>query len=85
MVDEYYENYLLDVYSWELSDEDKELLNMAIYMVDNRCSIRQCSKEFMRSKSSIHRGMHNKVRLLSHELYKCVTKQFLQNKRRYFK
>lgn len=84
MCEQYYNNYLLDVYEWDLTDGDKRSLDEAIWIVDNKCSIRMCSKEYVRSKSSIHRDIHNKVRLLSYELYQCVKKQFAQNKRRYF-
>lgn len=81
----YYENYLLnDIEQWELTTKDKEILDRAIFIVDNRCSIRQCSKEFCISKSQLHRDIHNKLRKISYELYKCVTRQLLLNKRRYF-
>jgi len=82
---QYYENYLLDnTNSWELTEKDKEILNMAIWIVDNRCSIRQCSKEFGKSKSQLHRDIHSKLRSISYELYQCVTSQLRINKRRYF-
>lgn len=36
----YYENYLLDDMDlWELTEKNKEILNMAIWIVDNHCSI----------------------------------------------
>lgn len=83
---EYYENYLMDdTLLWELSDKDKEILNSAIYIVDNCCSIRECSKNFGISKSQLHRDIHSKVKKISYELYQCVIKQLKVNKRRYFK
>lgn len=82
----YYENYLLDDMDlWELTEKNKEILNMAIWIVDNRCSIRQCSKEFGKSKSQLHRDIHQKLRSISYELYQCVVSQLKTNKRRYFK
>lgn len=81
----YYGNYLLDIYEWELSDKDKEILDVVIWIVDNRCSIRQASKEFVISKSSIHRNVHKRLKVISYELYRCVLRQFEMNKRRYFK
>lgn len=82
----YYENYLLDDMDvWELTEKNKEILNMAIWIVDNRCSIQQCSKEFGKSKSQLHRDIHQKLRNISYELYQCVLSQLKTNKRRYFK
>ena len=83
---EYYENYLMDdVLLWELTDKDKEILNSAIYIVDNGCSIRECSRNFGISKSQLHRDIHSKIKRISYELYQCVVKQLKVNKRRYFK
>lgn len=83
MVD-YYEGYLLDngVFSYMLSKREELALEVAVYIVDNRVSIRKCSKEFMISKSSIHRLIHKEVRALSGELYGCVKKQLSKNKNR---
>lgn len=75
----YYDNYLLDMYTWQLSEIDKRILNTGIWIVENLCSIRQCSKEFGISKSQIHRDIHNKLKNISYELYKCVLKQFKAN------
>lgn len=77
---DYYENYLLDVYEWQLTKKDKDILDAAIYIVDNCCSIRQCSKAVCKSKSQIHRDMQQKLNALSYELYECVLRRFEINK-----
>lgn len=84
---DYYENYQLNdnVSSWELSESDKDKLNMTIFIVDNNCSIRNCCKEFCISKSQLHRDIHKKIKSISLELYQCVIRQLSTNKRRYFR
>lgn len=81
----YYQNYLLDVDLWELSDSDRYILDAAIWILSNKCSIRECEKDFCKNKSQIHRDIHNKLRSISYELYQCVIRQLKENKRRYFK
>lgn len=82
-----YENYELDngTYSFELSEKDKLALDEAIWIVDNKVSIRQTAKEFCRSKSAVHTDVTVKVKSLSYELYSCVKRQLKCNKEKYFK
>lgn len=84
---DYYENYQLNdgVYIFFLSNSDKQVLDEAIWLVDNKVSIRQVSKEFGRTKSSVHRDIHTRLRNLSFELYCCVLKQLKKNKSKYFR
>jgi len=84
---DYYENYELNtgVYSFDLTDRQKQLLDEAIWLVDNKVSIRQVSKEFGRCKSVIHKELNTKLKYLSYELYKCVQRQLRLNKLKYFK
>lgn len=73
MENQYYEGYLLDdIYQWELSDADKKLLDASIWLVDNRATIRQTAQNNMYSKSTLHRLILTRLRMLSSELYKCV-------------
>ena len=39
------------VYSYDLSDRDTEVLDEAIWLLDNKVSIREVCKEFSRSKN----------------------------------
>lgn len=81
-----YENYELDgVYVWGLSEKDILVLDIAIYIVDNACTIRQVAKEFLVSKSTVHRYIHERLQTLSFELYQCVIKRLRLNKQRYFR
>ena len=83
-MEDYYEGYLLDngVFSYMLSEKEELALKVGAYIVDNKVSIRKCSKEFMISKTSLHRLLHKELRCLSGELYACVKKQLSKNKAR---
>lgn len=84
---EYFENYELNdgVYTWNLTKNQERCLKMAIYMVDNKCSVRQVSKEFGLCKTQVHWWIHNKLSRLSIELYDCCKKQMKLNKQKYFR
>lgn len=77
---DYYEGYLLDVDYYSLQPEDLRLLDCCIWLVDNNASIRECSKNFMISKSSLHRHIHNKLRKLSSELFQCTMRVLKKHK-----
>ena len=82
---DYYKGYELDdICSYELSKHDKVALDNAIFLVDNKLSLRKCAKEVGRSKSSLSRDFI-KLRRLSFDLYKVVQKQLRVNKERYFR
>lgn len=77
----YYNGYLLDdIYSWELTVEDKELLNACVWLVDNAHSIRTTATNFCIPKSTLHSNIHSKLPKLSYELYNCVKRQLKVNK-----
>lgn len=86
-MNDYYEGYQLNDYiqEWMLSDKGKLVLSCGIWIVDNRASIRQCSKEMMLSKSTVHRYIKQELPQISYELYKCVLRQLVINKKKYFK
>ena len=75
---------LNSLYVWELTDLDKQILDSAIWIVDNKVSIRQTAKEFYISKSKLQRQLSDKLKKLSYELYCCVRNQLLENKKKYF-
>ena len=50
----------------------------AKYIIDNKCTIRECAKVFDYSKSTIHNDVSNKLRLIDQSLYE-KTKQVLEN------
>ena len=84
---DYYQGYELNdvVSEWMLSNRDKHMLDCAIWIVENRSSIRQCSKNMMLSKSTIHRYIKQELPHISYELYRCCMKQLVINKNKYFK
>ena len=72
----YYQNYLLEagVYPYMLTDIEKRILDCAIWILNNKSSIRKTCKEFMLSKSQLHRDLQNKLKNISYELYQLVCK-----------
>jgi putative DeoR family transcriptional regulator (stage III sporulation protein D) len=40
----------------------------ALWIIDEKCSIRKCAKEFLMSKSQVHRDMHA-LRHINDDLY----------------
>lgn len=83
----YYRGYRLDDfrYSFDLKESEINILDEAIFLVDNKVSIRDLSKEFCRSKTSIHRDLTSQLRDISYELYSCVQRQLKDNKKKYFR
>lgn len=41
----------------------------AIYIVDNKCTIRECAKNFGISKSTVHNDLSKKLRKINRFLY----------------
>lgn len=86
MLEHYYnDRYLLDVFKWDLTDRDYEVLSWGDYIVDNKCSIRYASCNLGVAKSTLHENLHKKLPKLSFELYECVVRQLSKNYKRYFK
>ena len=77
---EYYNNYLLDCYLWELSSLDRLYLDAVIWMVDNKYSLRCTERNFLVSKSSLHRFINGRLKTISFELYKCARKVLKANR-----
>jgi len=53
--------------------------NMAIYIVENNCTIRACADYFMLSKSTVHNDISKKLKITNKFLYSQVYKVLLKN------
>lgn len=51
----------------------------AIYIIDNKCTIRECAKEFDISKSTVHNDLSKKLRNINKFLYVQVYKVLDKN------
>ena len=67
-----YRGYMLSGFSYELTDQDMNLLDTCIWIVDNNASIRQASKNWGYSTTTLHRYIHRRLKRLSWELYRCT-------------
>jgi len=76
-----YGGYLLNdnVYEWDLSKVDTRVLEEALWMTDNRCSIRCTAKNCNTSKSTVQRDLSEKLPKLSAELYLVVRRIIKSN------
>lgn len=85
--DNYYEGYRLDDdnYTWSLTDKQKDALNLGIYLVNYKVSIRKIAKEFNMPKSTVHERISYELRDISYELWCVCKKQLKINKQKYFK
>lgn len=86
MYNDYYQGYQLNegVFIYALSDSDISVLDEAIYIIDNKVSLRYLADNFCRSKSALHRDLSINLKSLSWELFKLVEKQLKENKKKYF-
>ena len=77
-----YGGYLLndDVFEWDLTEVEVRALEEAIWVVDNRHSIRCTARNFCRSKSTVHRDLNERLPKLSTELY-LVVRRILKRRR----
>lgn len=82
----YYQGYLLDgIAEWELSDNDKLLLDSCIYLIDYRCSLREVERNCLISRSTLSRQINTRLRCISFEIYNLTKHQLRDNKAKYFK
>lgn len=51
----------------------------AIYIIDNKCTIRKCAKEFDISKSTVHNDLSKKLKNINKFLYVQVYKVLDKN------
>ena len=80
----YYEGYFLDDYNtYDLNDIQINILNNAIFLVDNNLSLRKLSKEVGKSRSQLSRDFKS-LRKLSYELWLKVRKVYKFHHEKYF-
>lgn len=80
-----YEEWHLDIMTKNLSPKDWDLILAADLIVQKKKVLRQVSKELDIPLSSLHKGIHRRLPIISSELYCLVCKQFkinLENGRR---
>lgn len=80
-----YDKYELNIAYYELDEKQKEILQNAVMLVDYHYSLRELSKNVCKSKSTLSDDFNTELRKISYELYKCVKKVLLENKKKYFK
>lgn len=80
----YYMGYLLDdgLCNFELTDDDRKLLDACIWMIDNKASIRCTAANQCMNKSTLHKHIHTKLNKLSYELYTYVIRVLAGHTRR---
>lgn len=64
----------------ELTDIDKKVLEVAQYIIDNKCSVREAGMYFNIGKTTVHDYMNEKLPNISINLYKQVFEVFMNNK-----
>lgn len=64
----------------ELTDIDKKVLEVAQYIIDNKCSVREAAMYFNIGKTTVHDYMNEKLPNISITLYKQVFDVFMNNK-----
>lgn len=53
---------------------------LAVYLIENKATVRQTAKEFGISKSTVHKDITDKLSKVNKELYKQVEKILKKNK-----
>lgn len=61
-------------------DLTNRVLNEADYIIDSRCTVRECGKYFGISKSTVHKDMTKRLSRISPGLYDGVRKVLDENK-----
>ena len=75
----------MDRYTYEyLQSEEIEqrCKDEAEWIIDNKVSIRSCAKEFLMSKSQVHRDLTERLKHIDDDLYIQVKNIFKKHKRR---
>lgn len=73
----FYDNYVLDK---EFTDLDKKIIEIAQYIIENKCSVRATASYFNIGKTTVHDYMNEKLPEISITLYKQVFDVFVENK-----
>lgn len=81
----YYEGYLLDdVYTYDLTDREKEILDNACMLVTNNWSLRELARNTSKSRSQLSRDFQKPLKYLSIELWQCVHRCYTNHYEKYF-
>lgn len=59
---------------------NKDIVRQAVYIIENKCTLRQAAKHFGVSKSTIHRNMRHNLMYCDYELYLEVADRLKTNK-----
>lgn len=78
-MDSYYDGWRLEINEYEWSNKDKEYMEAACMLVEEKMSIRLVCRELLLYKSSFHRWIHSRLKYISDELYYSVKKQLRYN------
>lgn len=60
---------------------EQRCIDEAVWIIDNKCSIRKCAKEFMVSKSQLHRDVTERLKHLNDDLFVQVRTILRKHKR----
>lgn len=81
MIDGYcYKGYVITKRYENLTDKEIEALEIGIWIVENKATMKQAAKKFGFSYSTIHRRIYNILHFLSWSLYTLVSDQSYQNR-----
>lgn len=61
-------------------DLEQRAQELAVYMIENRTTIRDCAKHFGLSKSTVHKDLSERLEIANRSLYQQVQKILAQNK-----
>ena len=61
-------------------DLEQRAQELAVYMIENRTTIRDCAKHFGLSKSTVHKDLSERLETANRSLYRQVQKILAQNK-----
>lgn len=64
----------------ELTDIDKKVIEVAQYIIENKCSVREAGIHFNIGKTTVHDYMNEKLPDISITLYKQVFEVLMENK-----
>jgi putative DeoR family transcriptional regulator (stage III sporulation protein D) len=59
---------------------EQRVLDVAAYIIENGATVRSAAKEFKISKSTVHKDMQERLRMLDPRAYKAVKRVLERNK-----
>jgi putative DeoR family transcriptional regulator (stage III sporulation protein D) len=81
MYEDYYSYYDEEIASRSYTAIENRCIEEAQWIIDNKCSIRQCAREFMISKSQLHRDVTERLMDLNDDLFVQVRTILRKHKR----